>query len=99
MFADEISEVPGWKDALLAEVAKVVVGNAAALEALTIALFAQGHVLLEGVPGTAKTLMVRALSAAVGLEFGRIQFTPDLMPSDVVGTHVFDLQTGTFRLT
>ena len=99
MFADDISEVPGWKDALLAEVAKVVVGNTAALEALTIALFAQGHVLLEGVPGTAKTLMVRALSAAVGLDFGRIQFTPDLMPSDVVGTHVFDLQTGTFRLT
>jgi MoxR-like ATPase len=99
MFAADISEVPGWKDALLAEVAKVVVGNTAALEALTIALFAQGHVLLEGVPGTAKTLMVRALSAAVGLDFGRIQFTPDLMPSDVVGTHVFDLQTGTFRLT
>jgi MoxR-like ATPase len=99
MLADDISEVPGWKDALLAEVAKVVVGNTAALEALTIALFAQGHVLLEGVPGTAKTLMVRALSAAVGLDFGRIQFTPDLMPSDVVGTHVFDLQTGTFRLT
>jgi MoxR-like ATPase len=76
-----------------------VVGNESALESLTIALFAQGHVLLEGVPGTAKTLMVRALSAAVGLDFGRIQFTPDLMPSDVVGTHVFDLHTGTFRLT
>ena len=92
-------DVPAWKRALLAEVAKVVVGNEAALESLAIALFAQGHVLLEGVPGTAKTLMVRALSAAVGLEFGRIQFTPDLMPSDVVGTHVFDLHTGTFRLT
>jgi MoxR-like ATPase len=99
MLSDDIAEVPNWKRALLAEVAKVVVGNAAALDALTIALFAQGHVLLEGVPGTAKTLMVRALSAAVGLEFGRIQFTPDLMPSDVVGTHIFDLQTGSFRLT
>ncbi|HEX4354985.1 MAG TPA: MoxR family ATPase [Polyangiales bacterium] len=99
MLSDDIAEVPNWKRALLAEVAKVVVGNTAALDALTIALFAQGHVLLEGVPGTAKTLMVRALSAAVGLEFGRIQFTPDLMPSDVVGTHVFDLQTGSFRLT
>jgi MoxR-like ATPase len=87
------------KQALLGEVAKVVVGNEQALEALMIALFAQGHVLLEGVPGTAKTLMVRALAAAVGLDFGRIQFTPDLMPSDVVGTHVFDLHTGTFRLT
>jgi MoxR-like ATPase len=96
---DDISQVAGWKNDLLAEVAKVVVGNREALEALTIALFAQGHVLLEGVPGTAKTLMVRALSAAVGLDFGRIQFTPDLMPSDVVGTHIFDLQTGSFRLT
>jgi MoxR-like ATPase len=95
----DISEVPGWKRALLLEVGKVVVGNDAALEALIIALFARGHVLLEGVPGTAKTLMVRALSAAVGLEFGRIQFTPDLMPSDVVGTHVFDLHSGKFRLT
>jgi MoxR-like ATPase len=99
MSAETIEVVNGWKRDLLAEVAKVVVGNEAALEALIIALFAQGHVLLEGVPGTAKTLMVRALSAAVGLDFGRIQFTPDLMPSDVVGTHVFDLQTGTFRLT
>jgi MoxR-like ATPase len=95
----ETSPAVRMKRELLTEVAKIVVGNEAALEALIIALFAQGHVLLEGVPGTAKTLMVRALAAAVGLEFGRIQFTPDLMPSDVVGTHVFDLKTGTFRLT
>jgi MoxR-like ATPase len=94
-----LSEVAQYKDALLSEVAKVVVGNQAALEALVIALFAQGHVLLEGVPGTAKTLMVRALAVASGLDFGRIQFTPDLMPSDVIGTHVFDLHAGTFRLT
>jgi MoxR-like ATPase len=94
-----IAEVQLWKRALLAEIGKVVVGQQAALDALIIALFARGHVLLEGVPGTAKTLMVRALSAAVGLEFGRIQFTPDLMPSDVVGTHVFDLHSGQFRLT
>jgi MoxR-like ATPase len=91
--------VSGLKRALIAEVAKVVVGNEAALEALIIALFAQGHVLLEGVPGTAKTLMVRALARAVGLAFGRIQFTPDLMPSDIVGTHVFDLRAGAFHLT
>ncbi|HEX2675416.1 MAG TPA: MoxR family ATPase, partial [Polyangiales bacterium] len=70
-----------------------------ALESLLIALFAQGHVLLEGVPGTAKTLMVRALASAVGLDFGRIQFTPDLMPSDIVGTHVYDLKGGAFQLT
>jgi MoxR-like ATPase len=99
MSTEDLAVVRGYRDALLAELAKVVVGNQAALDSLIIALFAQGHVLLEGVPGTAKTLMVRALAAAVGLEFGRIQFTPDLMPSDVVGTHVFDLQTGSFRLT
>jgi MoxR-like ATPase len=95
----ELDSLAHAKQQLLAEVAKVVVGHEEALEALTIALFAQGHVLLEGVPGTAKTLMVRALAAAVNLDFGRIQFTPDLMPSDVIGTHVFDLKTGAFRLT
>ncbi|MEY4579029.1 MAG: hypothetical protein RL701_3732 [Pseudomonadota bacterium] len=95
----ELGSMTQLKSDLLAEVGKVVVGSHAALEALIIALFAQGHVLLEGVPGTAKTLMVRALAAAVGLEFGRIQFTPDLMPSDVLGTHVFDLKAGAFRLT
>jgi len=87
------------KSAIASEVGKIIVGNTPAIEGLIIALFAGGHVLLEGVPGTAKTLMVRALAAAVGLSFGRIQFTPDLMPSDVLGTHVFDLHSGTFRLT
>ena len=95
----QLAEFDQRKRALLREIAQVVVGQESALEALLIGLFSQGHVLLEGVPGTAKTLMVRALAAAVGLEFGRIQFTPDLMPSDIVGTHVFDLQTGQFRLT
>jgi MoxR-like ATPase len=95
----DLQQITHWRAALLAEVAKVMVGNEAAVESLIIALFAQGHVLLEGVPGTAKTLMVRALAAAVGLDFGRIQFTPDLMPSDIVGTHVFDLRAGAFRLT
>ena len=90
----QLAEFDQLKRALLREVAEVVVGQEQALEGLLIGLFAQGHVLLEGVPGTAKTLMVRALAAAVGLEFGRIQFTPDLMPSDIVGTHVFDLQAG-----
>jgi MoxR-like ATPase len=95
----QLAEFDQLKRAVLREVAEVVVGQEQALEGLLIGLFAQGHVLLEGVPGTAKTLMVRALAATVGLEFGRIQFTPDLMPSDIVGTHVFDLQGGQFRLT
>jgi MoxR-like ATPase len=95
----DIDWIAQLKRAVTAEVAKVLVGNEAAVEALFIALLAQGHVLLEGVPGTAKTLMVRALAAVAGLEFGRIQFTPDLMPSDIIGTHVFDLRSSTFRLT
>jgi MoxR-like ATPase len=95
----DLDWVARLKQDVMSEVAKVLVGNDAAIEALIIALFAQSHVLLEGVPGTAKTLMVRALAKVVGLEFGRIQFTPDLMPSDVIGSHVFDLRSSTFRLT
>src|SRR5687768_16376605 len=95
----DLDRVAHLKPDVMREVAKVLVGNEAAVEALIIALFAQGHVLLEGVPGTAKTLIVRALATVVGLEFGRIQFTPDLMPTDVIGSHVFDLRTSTFRLT
>jgi MoxR-like ATPase len=83
----------------LREAQKVIVGQNEALDGLIVALLAQGHALLEGVPGTAKTLMVRTVAGALGLEFGRIQFTPDLMPSDVVGTNVFDLKAGAFRLT
>jgi MoxR-like ATPase len=95
----DVDWVARLKQEVRSEMAKVLVGNQAAIDALIIALFAQAHVLLEGVPGTAKTLMVRALATVVGLEFGRIQFTPDLMPSDVIGTHVFDLRSSTFRLT
>jgi MoxR-like ATPase len=96
---EQLRQLAAMKRAVLAEVARVVVGQSDAIEALFVAFLAQGHVLLEGVPGTAKTLMVRSLSAVLGLKFGRIQFTPDLMPSDITGTHVFDLQSGAFRLT
>jgi MoxR-like ATPase len=87
------------RDQVVAETRKVIVGQDEALEGMLIALLAQGHVLLEGVPGTAKTLMVRTLAGALGLQFGRIQFTPDLMPSDILGTHVFDLKAGVFHLS
>jgi len=80
------------------EMRKVIVGQEEAMRGLLIALFCQGHALLEGVPGTAKTLMVRALARILQLRFTRIQFTPDLMPSDVVGTNVFDLQKNEFVL-
>ena len=75
---------------------RVVVGQDDAIFALLLALFGQGHALVEGVPGTAKTLLVRALALLLGVEFRRIQFTPDLMPSDVVGTTVFNPKTGEF---
>ena len=96
---EAVKELAELRDLVTREVRKVVVGQDEAIEGMLVALLAQGHVLLEGVPGTAKTLMVRALSATLGLGFGRIQFTPDLMPSDVLGTNVFDFQTGAFRLT
>jgi MoxR-like ATPase len=73
-----------------AEVAKVVVGQDAVVSGLVVALLVRGHVLLEGVPGTAKTLMVKALAASLDLDFARVQFTPDLMPSDVTGRLVLD---------
>jgi MoxR-like ATPase len=78
--------------------ARVVVGGDRAGFGLTVALLAGGHALIEGVPGTAKTLTVRVLARLLGVEFGRIQFTPDLMPSDVVGTTVFDQRSATFSL-
>ncbi|MDO8585698.1 MAG: MoxR family ATPase [Armatimonadota bacterium] len=78
------------------EVAKVVVGQEAVLEQALVSLLADGHVLLEGVPGIAKTLLVRALAFTIGADFKRIQFTPDLMPSDVIGTNVYSSTSGEF---
>jgi MoxR-like ATPase len=78
--------------------AHVVVGAERASFSLTVALLAGGHALIEGVPGTAKTLTVRVLARLLGVSYGRIQFTPDLMPSDVVGTTVFDQRSATFSL-
>jgi len=83
--------------ALRTEVAKVVVGQEGTLSGLVAALLVNGHVLLEGVPGTAKTLLVKAVAAALDLDFKRVQFTPDLMPSDVIGQTIFDPTEGTFR--
>lgn len=83
---------------LKGELHKVIVGYDSLLELLLVSFFTSGHVLLEGVPGTAKTLMVKTLSMVLDLEFRRIQFTPDLMPSDIIGTNVFDLDTGKFHL-
>lgn len=81
-----------------AEAAKAVVGQDHALELLLVAVLADGHILLEGVPGLAKTLLVRTLSKVLDLEYRRVQFTPDLMPSDVIGTNIFDPRNAEFKL-
>src|SRR5438045_7257216 len=78
------------------EVEKVVVGQGGTLSGLVAALLVRGHVLLEGVPGVAKTLVVKALAAALDLDFHRVQFTPDLMPSDVIGQTIFDARGSSF---
>ena len=82
---------------LRAEVAKAVVGQDATVSGLVIALLCGGHVLLEGVPGVAKTLLVRTLAAALDLDAKRVQFTPDLMPGDVTGSLIFDARTAAFQ--
>lgn len=79
------------------EIAKVIVGQDATVTGLVLALICRGHVLLEGVPGVAKTLLVRTLAAALALDTKRMQFTPDLMPSDVTGSLVFDARASTFE--
>ena len=79
------------------EVGKAVIGQDGVVTGLLIALLGRGHVLLEGVPGVAKTLLVRAFSRALGLDTKRIQFTPDLMPGDVSGSLVYDARTGEFE--
>lgn len=86
-------------DALRAEIGKVIIGQDEAVELLLTSLLCGGHVLLEGVPGTGKTFLVQSFAAGLALEFGRIQFTPDMMPGDVLGTNLFNFQTNTFTLT
>ena len=82
----------------MTELRKVIVGQDYAIEQILVALFAEGHALIEGVPGTAKTLTVKTLSRIIGAQFSRIQFTPDLMPSDITGTNVFNVATSNFSL-
>ncbi|MCZ8132811.1 MAG: AAA family ATPase [Steroidobacteraceae bacterium] len=85
-----------WAARLAAEVGKAVLGQRALVERLQVALLTGGHVLLEGMPGLAKTLVVKSLAQALGVQFERIQFTPDLLPSDVVGTMIYSPGTGAF---
>jgi MoxR-like ATPase len=85
---DQIQQFRQAYAAVRAEIGKVIVGQDAVVEGTLIALFAGGHVLLEGVPGLGKTLLVRTLGEALDLSFSRIQFTPDLMPADILGTNI-----------
>ena len=93
------NDVQSFAGAVRAEIAKAVVGQADTVDLLLTALLAGGHVLLEGPPGTAKTLIAQCFARAVGLGFGRVQFTPDLMPGDIVGANIFNFQTSSFTLT
>lgn len=94
-----IAEVGQLAAAIRGEVAKAVVGQAETVDHMLVALLARGHVLLEGPPGTAKTFLAQCFAASLGLQFGRIQFTPDLMPGDILGSNLFNFQTSQFTLT
>ena len=88
--------VPGRVEEILFEIKRLIVGQDHVLERLLIALLARGHVLLEGVPGLAKTATIKSLAQVIGGSFGRVQFTPDLVPSDLIGTRIFNGKTGEF---
>jgi MoxR-like ATPase len=98
MSSSQIAQVKDVSDKILTEVSKVIVGKTQELKLIIACLFAGGHVLLEGVPGVAKTSMAKALANSLGLKFDRIQFTPDLLPSDIIGTYVFDQKVSDFKI-
>lgn len=95
----KIEELKTLADNIRAQVAKAIIGQEETVDHLLIALFSSGHVLLEGPPGTAKTFLAQCFSATLNLDFGRIQFTPDLMPGDIIGSNLFNFQTSQFTLT
>ena len=95
--AEAVKEAGAWVYPLRREISRVIVGQKYLIDRLLIALIANGHVLLEGVPGLAKTLALRTLAAAVQVRFQRIQFTPDMLPADIVGTQIYNPRDGTFN--
>src|SRR6201995_5775353 len=95
----EVRDIRGLAEAIRSEIGKAVIGQHDVIDLLLTSLLVNGHILLEGVPGTAKTLLAQSFAASLAIRFGRIQFTPDLMPGDVLGTNLFNFQTSTFTLT
>jgi hypothetical protein len=95
---DRIQQESSFVDLLTLEIGKVIVGQKSLVESLLIGLLANGHILLEGVPGLAKTLAINTLSNAIDAKFSRIQFTPDLLPADVIGTLIYSQKTGGFEV-
>src|SRR5882757_1229371 len=95
---DKLSRVSQLARAVTDEVGRAFIGQPAITEALLVALLARGHVLIEGYPGVAKTTLVKAFSTTLGCHFRRVQFTPDLLPSDITGTYILDMRTNTFVL-
>jgi MoxR-like ATPase len=93
-----VEEVAKLYGGMVEQVGKVIVGQGEVVEELLVALLAGGHVLIEGVPGTAKTLLARTIAYCLDAEFNRVQFTPDLMPSDIIGTNVYEMGSGVFHL-
>ena len=94
---EQVQAAFGWIKALREEIGRVIVGQEALVDRLLVGLLANGHVLLEGVPGLAKTMSVRALAAAIDAKFHRIQFTPDLLPADIVGTLIYSTHDGKYH--
>jgi MoxR-like ATPase len=94
---ETVTESSSWIGALREEVQRVIVGQTQLLDRLLIALLSNGHVLLEGVPGLAKTLTLKTLASCISLRFKRLQFTPDMLPADIVGTMIYSPQDGAFR--
>ncbi|RWO58782.1 MoxR family ATPase [Mesorhizobium sp.] len=94
-----VGDVKALATRIREEVAKAITGQHDTVDLMLTALFAGGHILLEGPPGTAKTMTARCFAQALGVAYGRIQFTPDLMPGDIVGSNIYNFQTGQFTLT